>query len=515
MAHFPTLALGVGTISFWLELYVIRLPGGHASLLAWTVFLVCLLGLFFNSRWGVDFRGLFNDESPLSSAFILTLLLGSVYLAVGLYASLLPPHLVQESDALMYHITLPRQHLLRHSFAPISWSVPDLFLLPLDYALSPFELSTWLPNKLIQFIFFMGCLGIVFQLVYILSGRSVQRAWVGTGAIMACHAVAIQVGLAMLDLVMVYCFLASIHSALIKRWGLAAVEFAFYCWSKTFIPFQMAVIGIILGLISYWALRKGFSCCELEFPADRDRRTGIAFFIAASLGIALPCLVKTFYYTGTPFYPFGLGFFHPLAQYSVSHWHAILQRAADCVAEKDAYGHGRSLMAFIRHFWLIAVPEKGVNNAFDYPLGVVYLLVLAPFGAHVFGALKSKKLPVLSLTVVFWWLTWWFGSQQSRFLLVPVCLMIILTISFLPKLSKVLLVLIVTAMGLEVVSLINAHRRDWGKPFMAVLRNKDRGLVELKPSTGAEVKLDFPDAAFAAFPVRVHRNNSVYVMPGF
>ena len=514
LAHLPTLALMIGAFSFWLELYIIRLPSGHSSFLAWGIFIFCLLALLFSRPWQSNIMPSLSDESlVLRVIFALGAFLGAIYLVVGLYASFLPPHLIQETDALMYHITIPRQHLLWHSFGHIPWSVADLFLLPLDYALSPFELATMLPNKLIQFIFFAGSLGCVFHLVYILSGRVLHRAWLGVLAVMACHAVAIQVGLAMLDLVMLYCFLAFIHSLLVGRWTLAAIELAFFFWSKSFIPLQMVVIGLVLGSILFWALKNNFSINEVLVPSPRERKIFMLGFAIASLGIALPHLIKSFYYTGTPLYPFGVGFLSPLAISSPEHWHSILQKAGMSLSVKDTYGHGRSIVAFIKHLWLIAVPEHRVNNAFDYPVGLIYLLVLGPFLSHFIGSLKSKRLPVLSMFVLIWWLTWWFGSQQSRFLLVPICMMIILTISFLPKISKVLIVLIILALGLEVVSLVDANRHDWGKPFSQLLRDQDRKILELQPSVGAlDVKLDFPDVAFAPYPVTVIKSDSVFVI---
>jgi len=517
LTHLPTLALGIGTVVFWLELYFIRLPFGNTSVLAWGLFTLLILAIIFSRSWTLKseyWQGFFIEKSlVLKVVFALGFLLGLIYLGVGLYASLLPPHLTQENDALMYHLTLPRQHLLRHSFAHIPWSVPDLFLLPLDYALSPFELCTTLPNKFIQFIFFVASLGCVFRLVYIYSANSSSRVWVVVGAVMACHAVAIQVGLAMLDLVMLYCFLAFIHSLFLSRWALAAVEFAFFFWSKSFIPFQISVIGVILGIILWIALKRAFHLFEIPTITEKARRTLITTFIVVSLGVALPHLIKSYYYTGTPFYPFGVGVLTPLVKSTPDHWQAILQRAADCMNEKNVYGHGRSWAAFIKHFWLIAVPEKGVNNAFDYPVGLMYILVLLPFGGHVVNSLKSKRMPVLSLIVILFWLTWWFGSQQSRFLLVPVSLMIILTISSLPRLSRVLVILVVLLLGVETISLINAHRHDWGKPYLLLLRDQDKEILKLKP-TGlkSEVIFNFPDVAYARFPVVVNQNNSFYVL---
>jgi len=518
LTHLPTFALVIGAISFWLELYVIRLPLGHSSWMAWVVFIFCLLILVCFRAWKLNFKyykDLLVDKSwGFKAILAIAALLILVYLSVGLYASFFPPHLVQESDALTYHITLPRQHLIRHSFAHITWSTPDLFLLPLDYALSPFELSTLWPNKVIQFVFFAGCLGLVFHLVYLLSGKSVRRSAIGVLAVMACHGIAIQVGLAMLDLVMLYCFLAFLDSFLAGRWALAAIEFTFFFWSKAFIPPQMAVIGIMVGIILWGALKRGFSHDEIPIPGPRGRKIFITVFLAASLGVALPYLVKSFYYTGSPLYPFGVGFLPPLVQCAPDHWQSILQRAGECLSEKDRYGHGRSIIAFIKHFWLIAVPEKGVNNVFDYPIGLIYLLALGPFFGHAVSSLKSKKLPLLSLMIMVWWMTWWWGSQQSRFLLVPICLMIILSISFLPRISRILIVLVIMILALEAVSLINAHRHDWGKSYFSVLRDKDKKLLETKsPLENSELELNFPDAAFSPFPVTVRHSDSVYVLP--
>jgi hypothetical protein len=261
-----------------------------------------------------------------------------------------------------------------------------------------------------------------------------------------------------------------------------------------------------------WALKNKFSC--IEFPVDKSdwKKFGLVLAVA-SLVIAGPFLVKSFYYTGTPFYPFGLGMVPPQAHYSTEHWQAILQKAADSVAEKDAYGHGRTVLAFIKHFWLIAVPERGVNNAFDYPVGLIYVLMLLPFAGHVVQSLRTRKLPVLSVIVMLWWMSWWFGSQQTRFLIVPVCLLIIVAISYLPKISQIFMILIVLVLGLEVVSLVNAHHHDWHKPAVRVLRDKDKQLLQAKPSAEGVLELNFPDAAFASWPVKVTHTDSVYIIP--
>ena len=518
LAHVPTWVLVIGTVVFWLELYIIRLPYGHTSWLAWALLsgvVFCMVYLqrqkIAGSLTSLDY--LWRMQGWVGRSVItIAAILGAVYLAIGFYASVLPPHLSQEHDALTYHITLARQHLIRHSFAHIPWSTPDFFLLPLDYALSPFWLSTLWPNKIIQFWFFIGSLGCVFHLTRILSGENMLRAWTAVAAVMASHAIAIQVGTAMLDLVMMYCFFAFLHSLFMGRWVLAAIEFGFFAWSKAFIAPQMVMISLILGVIIFLACKRGFSICEIPVFNTHQWKTGGSVFLISSVLIAAPYLVKSFYYTGTPLYPFGVGVLSPLAEHQPDYWQAILQRAQDCLAEKDKYGHGRSVSAFVKHWWLIAVPEKGVNNAFDYPVGMVYLLVLAPFMWHVVVTLKSKRLPVISAVILVWWLTWWFGSQQSRFLLVPICMMVVIAVASMPKLNRVFMMAVMMTLGLEVISLVNAHRADWGKPYFDVLRGKDKKLVLLNPESAGTLDVDFPDVAFASLPVNVNNDNSVYVI---
>ncbi len=513
ISHLPTWMLIIGTVAFWLELYVFRLPGGHTSCLSWCLWGALAVVVLKNSGHTNFFYNLFSKVS-VSQVFLGALAL--VYLSIVLLAALLPPHLVQEYDAINYHITIPRQHLILHGFAHIPWSVADLFLLPLDYALSPFWLSTALPNKFPQFIFLLGSLGLVFNIVYLMAGKDITKAAGATVAFMALHMTAIQSGTAMLDMVMLYCVLASIHSVLTGRFTLAAVEWAFFFWSKSFIPPMMiAVVGSVL-LASVVLKRSGFTFSESYALIFRQRRRIFLSFIAASVIIAMPYIVKSVYYSGAPLYPFGVHQAWAGVHYEPVQWAGIVQRTQESLGMKDAYGHGRGIGAFIKHFWLIAVPEKGVNNAFDYPVGLIYLLVLGPFIISIVQAFRSKKVSVLSLFIVLWWAAWWMGSQQTRFLLIPMCLMIIVAIINMKVLSRIFIALVIAAMVLEIVSLTNAHRPDWGRSAYSVLRDKDKVLLQMRQDQplGEPMVLDYPDVAFAAFPVIVRNNkDSIFVFP--
>ena len=103
-AHLPTWILMIGAAVFWLELYVIRLPYGHTSWLAWGLAGLCALLLAWskqeraarlvkNSLRAWRAQSLFRKAVIASSG-----LLALGYGAIGLYASLFPPHLIQEQD---------------------------------------------------------------------------------------------------------------------------------------------------------------------------------------------------------------------------------------------------------------------------------------------------------------------------------------------------------------------------------------------------------------------------------
>ncbi len=504
LSHLPTCMLIIGTVVFWFELFVVGLPGGHTSWFAWGLWII-LSGIVIAQA---------KVRLLLKPSWLL-LILGSLaflYLSIAFVAAVLPPHLVQEFDVINYHLTIPRQHLLTHDFAHIPWSVADLFLLPLDYALSPFWLSTVLPNKFPQFIFLLGVITLVYQIVYELTSR-INKAALAAVSVMALHMVAIQAGTAMMDMVMLFLVLASIHSLITRRYALAAIEWAFFFWSKSFIPPMMIAIMIGLIVICSVANRCRFSFEPLYEPMFREWKKILTVFVLATLVIAVPHLIKSMHYTGGMLYPFGLNKHLAGVEYTPTQWEWIAKRTQDSLGMKDAYGNGRSIVDFIQHFWLIAVPQKGVNNVFDYPVGLIYLLMLGPFILSVAEALKHKRIPLLSCFIIIWWVLWFMGSQQTRFLLVPMCLMIVVVFIYLKNVSRVLMALVIGCMLLEIFSLRNAHRADWGKSALEVLRPKDRDLLFNARYKEGNIVLTEPDVAFADFKVEVNTKDSIFVFP--
>ena len=175
------------------------------------------------------------------------LVMGGMLIFVGMVATF-PPHLQQEFDALNYHLTLPRQHLILQSFQHIPWAADDLFLLPLNFALAPYWFVTELPSRFPQYIFLWGILLVSIRLTEYFIGRKYDTFLLLTCAILGSHAFGIQMGTAMLDIVICYLGLAALDSYLRGHYALAVMEFTFFFWSKGMIPLQMIMMGVVLAL---------------------------------------------------------------------------------------------------------------------------------------------------------------------------------------------------------------------------------------------------------------------------
>ncbi len=518
LSHWPSVMLLIGYPVFWLEM-----AGGWAFDGQTTPLAAGLLA-------GVTIARLWRDRGALG-AWVRTLgarwrampvgtrRLGLVFglaavglLGVALNAALLPPHLIQESDALNYHYTLPRQHLIIRSFRHISWAADDLFLLPVQFALAPFWFVTALPNKVPQWFFLVGLLAILMKLARRWSGGD-DRAAVLTGlAVLGAHHVGVQMGTAMLDLVLAYLLFAALDSFQEGRWLLGTLEASFLLWSKSFMPVQLGLVGLAMALACWAARAAGWHVEGAARIHDLWRRKGrriLAAFGVGGLVIGGPFLAKATYYSGTPVFPILTGIV-PWPRYadSPAHWQSIQASSSAFVRVARGYGEGRSFGAFLRHLWIVAVPTRGVNNAYDYPLGLVYLLVLGPFMGQVLRAARRKTVALGALFIGASWGLWWFGSQQSRYLYGPVLLMTVLVLADRSwRRSPVLAGCLLAAVGLTAVSVTRSHRPDWGRPALAVLRQKDRDVLmmnQVYQRTGRRgfVDLTFRDTPFARFPIR-------------
>lgn len=531
--HLPTFMLAIGFLMYWVELYCFDVSLGKTSVIAPVLFILLASAILCKEiGWisaGVkDFRNALSEMGFLKGWLLRTgFLVGFIGMGVAFYASLLPPHLMQESDALVYHYTIPRQHLLLNSFAHIPWSTSDLYLLPLDFALAPYWLCTDLPNKFPQFIFLIGLMLVLISVIKVFARDCASSACLIVLAVLGSHNVGIQMGTAMLDVTICYLLIAALDSFLNGKIWLCALEGAFYFWSKSFIPVQTIIIVAVLFI--FYGLYKKIGGgnigwifnCKINSIQSRTHKSSfrkiIIYFMLLSLFIAGPFMAKSLYYTGTPLYPFLLGVFdvNKDVDRQSAAWRSLEEKTEQVLSTRNQYGSDRSPKEFLRHLWLIAVPERGVNNRYDYPVGLMYLLCLGPFLFMLACSIKSKEFAIIPLFIVFYWGTWWMGSHQSRFLFVPIVLMFITIFSQKRIQSAFLIFCMLIALSLVMISVFRAHYRDFGHSPREVLREKDKQLIEMSRTSQRQrgvVQLNFHDVAYADFPVDVINNNSVFVI---
>jgi len=535
ISHLPTILLVLGYICYWIELYFIRKQNGLTSPLASILFiLIFMLTLILNRKRILKsltgfINGYKHEQKFTKYSLILFLCIIAFILIIVFYAHLLPPHLSQEYDALNYHISLPRQHLILGSFRHIAWSSADLFPLPVDFALAPYWFVSELPNKFPQFLFLLGLVFVSVNLVRRFSGNNFASICLIIIAIFGSHFIGIQMGTAMLDIVLSYLFLAALDSLLAGNTLNSAAEFTFFLWSKSFQPFQ--VLFVLFVTIALFIIYKKIGIRDISWGFDntvnseskqkfiRAFKETLIFVILFSVVIAAPFLIKSTYRSGTPLFPFAPGILNlnkNIDKNSES-WKSILESSKAYTKVKDNYGYGISLISFIRHFWLIAVPERGVNNKYDYPVGLVYLLFLGPFLYLLFASFKKKQFAILPLLVISFWISWWFGSQQTRFLYIPILLMMVVVSSALKLKSRIFIMAVTIALMLNAVSVLRVHKNDLGLSRIAVLRAKDIQIMQmnkeyLKDKSLQTVCLDYYDIAYARFPVFVIKESLPWVL---
>ena len=521
--------LAIGYPMYWVEMYGLHSRHGVTS--PWAASLFAFFVIFIVLReWSTIVATLRDLAGWFSHLDKTTRLLGAiagvvmvVIVASAFGAALLPPHLMQEGDALNYHYSLTRQHLILGSFDRIAWSGFDLFLMPVDFALAPYWFVTALPNKFPQFLFFAGLILVLASLARHFKKDRWAPAVLAVAFFLGSHGHGIQMGTAMLDLVNAYLFLAAIDSFFKRAHWLFIIEANFYIWSKPLMPLGvlLLVAVVILVVVVFkrfsfktllWDFQEVCTAADLKAGALFLRQCALGFYVTALL-VAGPFAVKSMVYSGTPFYPFANGWLaHPRTPDGTVAWDSLKKVAEHIMDVRNNYGYGRSASDFIQHFWLIAVPQKGVNNLFDYPVGLTYLLVLGPFIFFTVQAFRQRQVPLLPLLTMVLWGLWWLGSQQSRWLFVPLLLMFVLTAVRLERPSKILWLTVILALVTNGASVVRSHRANFGKTPAAVLRAPDRKLVDLsvayiRDGRSDMVEVEEYEVAFAQFPVVVRKEN--------
>jgi hypothetical protein len=257
----------------------------------------------------------------------------------------------------------------------------------------------------------------------------------------------------------------------------------------------------------------GIVCGQQIRKAVRSKIFWAVFFVSFFF-IGGPFIAKSLYYTGTPLYPFAPGISSKGVYRDTPVWPSILERGERCARTQDQYGNGRGLKQFAEHFWILAVPEKEVNNRFDYPLGLPYLLVLVPFVFIFIEDLRKRQMN-LALWFCFWyWVFWWIGSQQVRFFYIPLAVMFIVVLSDERFLRRAMFWGLLISLVLACISVVRAHKADLFRKPIEVLREKDKRLLGMSQTVDRNkpVMIDFEDAAFADFAIDVAPSDSIFVL---
>lgn len=323
-----------------------------------------------------------------------------------------PPHLGQEYDAVNYLMALPRQHLLSGTWGHLPWSVADLWPATSAWGFAP----TWFLgdgiNKVPQWLVSVSGFGLL-----VAWGRAAMgpgfRAWIPALILFGTQGVTIQLGTAMLDTTNLYLLIAFGYSLQQRIGWLAGLHLAIYVTSKSFHLGQVGILFFIYLCLHGKQLFANWRGYSNLFPP----KFLPALFLFSCIFFARPAYLSTMT-TGTPLYPFFpcLVSSIPACQKEETR-KPLLENANYFLSVRSLYGEGRGPIAFLKHLWTISVPTKKlrVNNAFDYPLGMGWLLfVVLFFWSALFHRSEINKM--LFLICLGTWLLWWMGSQQSRWL---------------------------------------------------------------------------------------------------
>lgn len=401
-------------------------------------------------EWKTEANGLISELLRLrreswfqASCYIMCFALFSALLALTLYSSLRPPFLPQEYDLINYQMGVPRQLLIRKSLGWIDWSVADLWPMAMQWGMAPLSLALGTINKLPQFLFSLGGALCMYRIAGQLLPQQISRLAQALPCLVffSAHGVAIQLGTGMMDLPALYLLLLCLTSLLEKRYVIAALSLAVYVSSKAFHPFQIA--AVLTGGLAWLAFagsggEKG--------PIFTRFLPALAIFSVLLLARSASISIEA---TGTPLFPFGACRLGQAALCTPEKREILEQSAAQLLSTRDKYGLGRGPLAFFEHLWRVSVPTRGVNNEYDYPLGLSWILMLVLLA---FSGIGGKwRHPLLQLALAFWVL-WWLNSHQSRWLYPVLAFGLLATIPMQLRAQRVLPPLIAISFAFTLLS---------------------------------------------------------------
>jgi hypothetical protein len=410
LAYWPTVLWLLGFLEFWVQLGSLPLPLGISVWAAVALAVACVV----RKREALE-RNLQAIQREILQApllFKLLLLLCCGLMLVGLLESRHPPHLIQEGDVMVYHVAIPRQHLLFRTAGHIPWSVADLFPMALQWGFAPAWLMNDTVTKWPQAAAALWLTALMIGLGRSTAGhdRPAYLGWIPGLAALSSHGIMVQLGTAMMDLPILYCAVAAWHALRRRRIVWAALHLALFATAKSFSPFQtILVFGIAL----------------IVMLASRSARPAEALHLTVRpallcLGFSILLLARSavvgMRVAGTPLFPFFVCMDASAPGCAGPAEENIRESARQHLGTRDVYGNGRGLKALISHVWRVAVPTQGVNNEYDYPLGLPWLIGVLLLIISLVGGIRERRVTAECAVALAFWVVWWAGSHQSRWL---------------------------------------------------------------------------------------------------
>jgi hypothetical protein len=188
---------------------------------------------------------------------------------------------------------------------------------------------------------------------------------------------------------------------------------------------------------------------------------------------------------GTPIFPFVTCVFSTAQGCQGKAGEIIRESARQELDVKNHYGTGKDFKSFLNHFWKISIPTIGVNNEYDYPLGLSWLLFSVFLIASFPYWIRSKEIPIIILIALLQWVLWWNMTHQARFLYPVLALGLLGTMSIQKKVHPmILLTALCFSASLSLVSMWRAYKNDLGRSSAQIQKEQKEKLVwDLK--TGA------------------------------
>lgn len=400
-------AVGLAGLSYLVFLAILLPFPLHSLLLAVTVLIAGLVGW---ALWSL--RGLPGNLSKKSLQDLRLLFPPLAFLLVcALPMSLLPATAI---DELVYHLEVPKQLLAWQGVFAFRDNIYAYFPgLGESLFLWAMGLCGEAAARLIHTGFGFLLLTAVFGFV---RGHSSRRiAALVTWLLASVPSLIVNATLAYVDLIFTLYFLLAVLALLqllekqSAKWGIAVGLMAGLGWTTKYTGLQLTLLLVLVLLVEHLlSRRKTIPWAALASPL-------------ISLAVVLPYLLRNWWLTGWPLFPFQLPFFQllPRMNWDPERSQLFLRWLSGFGSGNQGFWEGR-LLAPILVFFKARFNEM---SAFDGIIGPA--LLLGPF--LLLGSRINQQVRALIWMALFFTYYWAFTTQQVRFLLPALPLLALLT----------------------------------------------------------------------------------------